>query len=72
MISLATGFGDPHMITLDGVEYTFNGYGEFKILNVPITDFTLQGRMEPLNGGSAGTVYRAFATKENGSDTVQV
>ncbi|XP_031573725.1 protein mesh-like [Actinia tenebrosa] len=68
----ATAFGDPHMITLDGVEYTFNGYGEFKILNVPLCDFTLQGRMEPLTRRDMGTVYTAFATKENGSHTVQI
>lgn len=60
------------MITLDGVEYTFNGYGEFKILNVLPIMFTLQGRMQTPSGGSGGTVYTAFATKENGSDTVQV
>jgi hypothetical protein len=59
------------------VEYTFNGYGEYAILNVLRSGFTLQGRMEPLFVGGAGspsrgTVYTAFATKENGSDTVQV
>ena len=65
------------MITLDEVEYTFNGYGEYKILNVMPSGFTLQGRMEPLSIGNwgaktNGTVYTAFATKENGSDTIQV
>ena len=29
--NIATGFGDPHMITLDGVEYTFNGYGQYQM-----------------------------------------
>ena len=55
------------MITLDGVEYTFNGYGEYQIL---------QGRMQPLINSygrkTPGTVYKAFAMKENGSDIVQV
>ncbi|XP_078360279.1 protein mesh-like [Oculina patagonica] len=72
----ATGFGDPHMITLDGVEYTFNGYGEYQILNVAGPDFKLQGRMQPLinDDGSKtrATIYKAFAMKENGSDVVQV
>ena len=73
---IATGFGDPHMITLDGVEYTFNGYGEYQILNVAGPDFELQGRMQPLvnddGSNTRATVYKAFAMKENGSDVVQV
>lgn len=72
----ATGFGDPHMITLDGVAYTFNGYGEYEILQVAGPGFKLQGRMQPLinDDGSKtrATVYKAFAMKENDSDVVQV
>ena len=64
------------MITLDGVEYTFNGYGEYQILQVAGPDFQLQGRMQPLinddGNKSRATVYKAFAMKENGSDAVQV
>ena len=64
------------MITLDGVEYTFNGYGEYTLLRINSTEFTLQGRMQPLirsNGvEDRATVYKAFAMKENGSDVVQV
>ena len=64
------------MITLDGVEYTFNGYGEYQILLVAGPDFQLQGRMQPLinDDGSTtrATIYKAFVTKENGSDVVQV
>lgn len=73
---VATGFGDPHMITLDGVEYTFNGYGEYQILQVAGPDFKLQGRMQPLvnDDGSTtrATIYKAFAMRENASDVVQV
>ena len=72
----ATGFGDPHMVTLDSVEYTFNGYGEFTVLKVKNTNFVLQARMAPLSteasGHSRATVYTAFVSKEDGSDTVQV
>ena len=39
--------GDPHLATLDGLRYTFNGKGEFFILEIPDV-FTLQGRAEPL------------------------
>ena len=75
-LPLATGFGDPHMVTLDGTPFTFNGYGEYFILKVRGVDFTLQGRMEPLTADDGtvtrATVYTAFAAKESGSDTVQV
>jgi len=73
---IATTFTDPHIITLDGVEYTFNGYGEYNILLVAGPDFKFQGRMQPLINGDGSvaraTVYKAFAMKENGSDVVQV
>ena len=64
------------MITLDGVEYTFNGYGEYHILQVAGPEFKLQGRMQPLinedGNATRATVYKAFTMKENNSDVVQV
>ena len=64
------------MITLDGMRYTFNGHGEYHILQVAGPDFKLQGRMQPLINGDGsntrGTIYKAFAMKENSSDVVQV
>lgn len=75
-LPLATGFGDPHMVTLDGTPFTFNGHGEYFILKVSRVNFTLQGRMEPLSADDGtltrATVYTAFAAREAGSDTVQV
>ena len=35
-------FGDPHIITIDGFQYTFNGLGEFWLIRS--SDFQLQGR----------------------------
>ncbi|XP_031574275.1 sushi domain-containing protein 2-like [Actinia tenebrosa] len=64
------------MVTLDGVEYTFNGYGEYTLLKVYTIGFHLQGRMEPLPARDGrqikATVYTAFAMKENGSDTIEI
>ncbi|CAH3193578.1 unnamed protein product [Porites evermanni] len=72
----ATSYGDPHIVTLDHVEYTFNGYGEYQILHVTGPEFSLQGRMQPLITAdgvkSNATVYKAFAMKEDGSDLIQV
>ena len=74
--SAATTSGDPHMTTFDGVNYTFNGYGEYHVLRVAAPDFDLQGRMQPLincdGNFTRATVLKAFAMKENGSDVLQV
>ena len=49
----ASAFGDPHMLTFDGLLYTFNGYGEYWLLRVPNRDnpenpveLALQGRFQ--------------------------
>ena len=68
-------YGDPHVITLDGLKYTFNGKGEFTLIETINSIFTLQGRMVevPSNLGPAApaTVFSAIACKQNDSDTVQ-
>lgn len=55
------GLGDPHITTLDGANYTFNGWGEYILMRVE--GFTLQGRTTPVNRtimGSA-TQFASFA-----------
>lgn len=74
--NIGAAFGDPHIQTLDGVEYTFNGFGEYTVLNVDNTRFLLQGRMQPLKGEKSGeapaTVFTAFAMKEQKSSLIQM
>ena len=77
-LSVARGFGDPHLVTLDGYKYTFNGKGEFILVETTDEGFILQGRMveQPRSNDSnqtisGGTVFGAFVAKENNSDTVQ-
>ena len=68
-------FGDPHIITLDGHKYTFNGNGEFVLIQTSDDKFTLQARMVPAedtNGTSVlATVFTAVVGKQADSDTVQ-
>ena len=78
LLSIARGFGDPHFITLDGHKYTFNGKGEFVLVETVDEEFTLQGRMveaqthnRSIQTVNSGTVFVAFVAKENNSDTVQ-
>ena len=69
-------FGDPHMITLDGLQYTFNGAGEYIILNALNGAFLVQARAEPaerVDGGTpVGTAFTAIAATTNDSDIVEV
>ena len=68
-------FGDPHTVTLDGHMYTFNGKGEFILIETIDNRFTLQGRMvEATDTNQAvvpATVFSAIVGKEAYSDTVQ-
>lgn len=54
-------FGDPHINTLDGVQYTFNGLGEFTLANVRDENntliFTLQGRTDKAGNGTQATNF---------------
>lgn len=56
-------FGDPHVVTLDGLSYTFNGYGEFILLETTDSSFSLQARMQPLPSSPQGTVFSALAAR---------
>ncbi|KAI4889571.1 hypothetical protein NFI96_028903 [Prochilodus magdalenae] len=44
----AAVLGDPHFITFDGVTFTFNGRGEYVLLQSPAYSLTVQGRTEPM------------------------
>jgi hypothetical protein len=45
-------FGDPHMVSFDGLYYEFQGVGEFVLVRgrSPEDDFEIQGRMSPPAG----------------------
>ena len=67
--------GDPHLITLDGFKYTFNGKGEFTLVEHKDGLFTLQGRMTQAENSDGmpvqATVFSAVVAKQFNSDTVQ-
>ena len=63
--------GDPHFNTLDGLEYTFNGVGEFTMATSPAYNFTFQARMEKYRDTSA-SVYTAFVIQTHNSSNIQL
>ena len=76
MFTLGCVYGDPHIVTLDGLKYTFNGKGEFILIETNDNSYTLQGRMVDSLMDASGdpvlaTVFSAIVGKQNDSDTVQ-
>ncbi|XP_033095614.1 mucin-like protein [Anneissia japonica] len=64
-------FGDPHLQTLDGVEFTFNGLGEYILVDVDDQFIIVQGRTEKFQDFNA-TIFTAFVAQHNGSTKFQI
>ncbi|KAK2567531.1 Mucin-like protein, partial [Acropora cervicornis] len=65
-------FGDPHIKTLDGGNYTFNGIGEYTIVNADNGTFILQARTQVAPGELSGlqmyvnnSLYTSISTLTN-------
>jgi len=68
---IAWFWGDPHITTLDGLTYTFNGVGEYVLLrSMGEERVEFQGRTAVVPQSNA-TVFSAFAIR-NDDVTVQV
>ncbi|KAL9953601.1 hypothetical protein ACROYT_G041044 [Oculina patagonica] len=65
-------WGDPHFVTLDGQNYTFNGLGEYTMVNAKDGRFELQARTKLAKGGGTATVFVAAVAKEENTSAVQV
>ena len=78
IFSICSAFarGDPHLVTLNGLKYTFNGLGEYTLVETTDSLLTLQGRMTLARNSDGtvanATVLSAIAGTDNNSDTVQL
>ncbi|KAK7933417.1 hypothetical protein WMY93_004313 [Mugilogobius chulae] len=72
----AVVLGDPHFITCDGLNYTFNGKGEYSLVVSPHKELNIQVRTEKvkLKSGSSvnATQLSSVAMREGSSDVVEV
>ena len=67
----AWGRGDPHITSLDGRQYTFNGWGEYTLIGLNGSDFMLQCRTEPVVNSTA-TRFSGFAFGVQNDSVVEV
>jgi fibulin 1/2 len=66
------GWGDPHMTTLDGLKYTFNGLGEYKLLELDDGSFKFQGRTAKFNSSVNATKFSSLAFQYDEIDTIEI
>lgn len=59
----ASGQGDPHLVTFDGLAYDFQGAGEFVLAESLDDDFGIQARMQPYSGSRLVAVNTAVAAR---------
>ncbi|KAJ6218930.1 hypothetical protein RDWZM_004742 [Blomia tropicalis] len=70
--AIASVFGDPHIVTFDQLNYTFNGKGEYVLVHTdsPIHKLDIHGRFEQLPNLPA-TQLTAVAIRDNISSIVE-
>lgn len=71
-------FGDPHFVTFDNLQYTFNGMGEFVLAkgNDNKEKFEVQGRFEQVHrnvhGPVKATQLTSIATRGNTTTVIEI
>ena len=63
-------FGDPHITTLDGRTYTFNGLGEYVMTRIT-DEFELQARTTVASDNATATIFSAVAMGGNGTSELK-
>jgi hypothetical protein len=73
---LAFGIGDPQFNTFDGLNYAFNGFGQFILTKTIDSSFEIQAETEIFaninNPSISGTFFRRFVAKKDSSPIVEI
>lgn len=65
--------GDPHFLSVDGKNFTFNGIGEYIFVRTPASlGFSVQGRLRAFSGNVTGTVLSSIVVKQGATPPVQI
>ncbi|XP_066283029.1 mucin-like protein [Branchiostoma lanceolatum] len=70
--ALARSWYDPHIQTLDGRNYTFNGLGEYVLLDLNDEEYQVQARTSQAEGTSHATVFTSIVAYQMGHSPIQV
>ncbi|KAI8499827.1 hypothetical protein Bbelb_221440, partial [Branchiostoma belcheri] len=70
--ALAHSWYDPHIQTLDGMNYTFNGLGEYVLLDLDDGEYQVQARTSKAQGTSHATVFTSIVAYQMGRSPIQV
>lgn len=73
--SLGFTWGDPHFQTVDGLMYTFNGFGEYVLLQSQTNSLSVQVRLALLDSSNTtfnATIISAVVVKQGTAQLVQV
>jgi Ca2+-binding RTX toxin-like protein len=63
----ASSYGDPHIVTLDGLGYDFQAVGEFTLVEATSgADLMVQARYQPVSGSDIASQTEAIATRLGG------
>ena len=71
---VAWGWGDPHITTIDSFSYTFNGLGEYRMIEIYSTDvfFYMQGRTAKVSANISATEFVALAFYVPSNETIEI
>ena len=73
MLVLAWGWGDPHITNLDSFSFTFNGLGEYRMVEIDSeTFFHMQGRTARVNANISATEFVALAFYVPLNETIEI
>lgn len=65
-------WGDPHIVTFDGLKYDCQGEGEFVLLSSLDSSFEVQGRFESASESKRVAVTRSFAVHTGDEDVPSI
>ncbi len=69
---VGTSHGDPHITTLDGLYYSFQGHGEFTAVKSTTDNFLVQARQEPYSPTEKRVSINTGVAIRSGTDVVNV